>query len=724
MAEEQLNTSPTAPQAESSDEFDDTVKGPISGVDAVDFVNFASDPDVVADIKKTIFPQIKKARSNRNSKLSDDWDRYRDVYNQRRTISFYEGRSRLFLGAIRKAVDTLTRIAKDSMLADPYVSVETDVERWRDVGVHFIKYLLENQGQIRPKLSMFLRQLYQIGTSCMKFGWKTSYRNITYREKGELGLEIKKRKAYDHYGPTLDVIDMRHVYVWPEVATDYNGLQIVFEDSVTTIATLRRKVKEGWYEPETVDKVIQKRSSEIAQDNKSRSHAVKEGMVDGELEQGELDITEAWVRYRLPDDEGDSECLPWVWLTFAGEEVLRIQENPWWFQAPPYLFGAIFREHDYFYGHGLIEATEMWQYMLNDIVNQTMDCGTYALNPITIMDPAAVDDPDMYQIEPMAKWMIAPDAVSFERPPANMTQEGLGMVRFLLNIVQEATDATAIVQGTPREGMGPAAGTATGISQLMASSSAAIVDQVEELEAQVFTPLLKMVEIAAHQFMDEKMVIRLEGPDAAVITQRIIEPSDLILSTDVRWIASRRLREKLAKGQQYLNMLNIALGVDPQMTLQQGFMIDLKYLIKGAAISIGADDADKIIKDVTQGLPGIPAELEYELAISGRSVVASPLESVEDHVRKIQILMRLPLPQTEYAQIKLKELIASHYAVLNQVQAQMMAQQANGTPGGAQRGPVGGQMMGGGTPLRPQEQPQNAGPGDALKGLLSQIGGA
>jgi len=717
MAEDQLSD-PSGSKIEDTDE----PTGPISGVDSVEFTNFAIDADVVADIKKNIFPQIKKARTNRNSKLSDDWDRYRDVYNQRRTISFYEGRSRLFLGAIRKAVDTLTRIAKDSMLADPYVSVDTDVERWRDVGVHFIKYLLETQGKIRPKLSMFLRQLYQIGTSCMKFGWKTSYRTVTYREKGEMGLEIKKRKAYDHYGPTLDVIDMRHVYVWPEVATDYDGLQIVFEDSVTTINELRRKVKEGWYEPETVDKVIQRRSGEIAQENKSRSQSVKEGVIDTELEQSELDITEAWIRYKLPDNDDDNESLPWVWLTFAGEEILRVQENPWWFQTPPYLFGAIFREHDYFYGHGLIEATEMWQYMLNDIVNQTMDCGTYALNPITIMDPAAVDDPDMYQIEPMAKWMIAPDAVSFERPPANMTQEGLGMVRFLLNIVQESTDATAIVQGTPREGMGPAAGTATGVSQLLASSSAAIVDHVEELEPQVFTPLLKMVEISAHQFMDEKMVIRLEGPDAVVITQRIIEPQDLILSTDIRWIASRRLREKLAKGQQYLNMLNIALGVDPQLTLQQGFMIDLKYLIKGAAIAIGADDSDKIVKDVTQGLPGIPAELEYELAISGRSVVASPLESPEDHVRKIQILMALPIPQTEYAQMKLKELIASHYAVLNQLQAQMMAQQQGGVPGGAQRGPVGG--VGGGTPVRPQEQPQGGNPADALKGLLSQTGGA
>ncbi|MFA6082640.1 MAG: hypothetical protein WC773_04525 [Patescibacteria group bacterium] len=699
---------------------------PIQGVESVEYRNWIDDEDVVKKIKADILPLLKKARTNRNAKLTDDWDRYRDVYNLRRTVSFYDGRSKLFLGALRKAVDTLTRIAKDSMLADPYVSVETDVEKWRDTGVHFVKYLLENQAGLRLKMSMFLRQLYQIGTSCFRFGWKTSYRTVRYRSKGEGGnAEIKTRKAYDHYGPTLDVIDMRHVYVWPENAVDYDNLKLVFEDSVISVNDLRAKVKKGWYDTAVADKAIQARSTSIEQDNRARSQNTKEGVIQIELEQSELDITEAWVRFELPVVEGeeeddDSNCIPWVWITISGEEILRIQENPWWFGHPPYLFGAIFREHDYFYGHGLIEAGEMWQYMLNDTVNQTMDCGTYSLNPIAIMDPAAVDDPDMYQIEPMAKWLLPPDSVRFERPPGNMTQEGLGIVRFLLNIIQETSDATALMQGAPREGLGKATGTATGVSQLFASSSAAVVDQVEELEPQVFTPLLKMTEIAAHQFMDDKMVIRLEGPDAVVLTQRIIEPSDLVLSTDIRWIASRRLREKLAKGQQYLNMLNIALGVDPQITLQQGFVIDLKYLLKGAAIAIGADDADKIIKDVTQTLPGVPAELEYELVLSGRSVFASPLEPVESHMQKIQILMALPMPETEFAQIKLKELIASHMAVANQIQMQMMqaAQGGGGTPGGTARGPVGG------PPVRPQEQPIAENVGEAVKGIMSQIGGA
>jgi len=699
---------------------------PIAGIEPEQMENFASDEDVVKQIKDDVVPLIEKARENRDAKLSDDWERYRDVYSLRRTVTFYDGRSKLFLGALRDAVDTLTRIGKDSIMADPYLMVETDVARWQETGVHFVKYLLENQAGIRPKLSMFLRQLYQIGTSCFKFGWKKSVREVQYRTRSDVGgAEIQTRKMYNHYGPTLEVVNMDRVYVWPETATDLENLQIIFEDNVTTVKQLRQKVKDGWYDPLAVDRAIETRETSLAEDRKSREHASKEIGTRSELNAAELDITEVWVKFRLPGDEDSDEAdLPWVWVTIAGKEILRVQKNPWWFQFPPYLFGAIFREHDYFYGHGIIEAGEMWQYMLNDLVNQTMDCGTFSLNPIALMNPMEIDDPDMYQIEPGAKWLIDPKAVSFERPPAQMTQEGLTMVRFLMNIIQDSSKATALVQGTAREGMGPAASTATGVTQLSASANAAVVDQVEELESQVFTPLAHMAEISAHQFMDEGMVIRLEGPDAVVLTQRLIEPQDLVLSLDIRWQASRRLREKLARGQQYLNLLNMALGIDPQLTLQQGFRIDLKHIIKKAAMAIGADEADKIVQDVTQTLPGVPAEMEYELVIAGRTVIASPLEPPEMHMAKIDALMALPIPQTDYAKTKLMGLITSHYAAAQQAMAMQQSQQGGGVPGGADRGPVGGGPSPLSPPVRPQEQPQIGGDAEAAQGLFSQVGGA
>ncbi|MGH9969425.1 MAG: hypothetical protein ACREBG_16720, partial [Pyrinomonadaceae bacterium] len=332
---------------------------PIAGIEPEQMENFASDPDVVAQLKKSVLPKLERTRKNRDAKMGDDWERYRDVYNLRRSITFYDGRSKLFLGALRDAVDTLTRVAKDSILADPYLMVETDVPRWQETGVDFIKYLLEKQAGIRAKTSMFLRQLYQIGTSCFKFGWKKSVRSVKYRTRGDLGAEIKTRQMYDHYGPTLEVLDMTQIYVWPESAVDYESLTGVFEDNITTIEEVRKKVERGFYDPAAADKAIEAKEKSLAAQRNSGTQQQKEGIaLDEDSSSEEMDITELWVKFELPetdtetaDDAGD---YPWVWVTLLGKEIVRVQENPWWFQHPPYLFGAIFREHDNFYGHGLV----------------------------------------------------------------------------------------------------------------------------------------------------------------------------------------------------------------------------------------------------------------------------------------------------------------------------------------------------------------------------------
>jgi len=273
--------------------------------------------------------------------------------------------------------------------------------------------------------------------------------------------------------------------------------------------------------------------------------------------------------------------------------------------------------------------------------------------------------------------------------------------------------------------MGRAAGTATGVSTMTAAANSAVLDQVEELQPQVFTPLLKMTEIAAHQFMDANMIIRQMGPDGVLLTERVIEPQDLILSNDLRWIASQRLREKLSKSQQMLNLLNIGVGIPPEVQRAQGFKIKYKELFMAAANGIGADDAGKYVEDITVSLPGIPPELEEELTAAGRTVEAAAGESIEYHLAHIQAHMILPTPNSALAKMRKMELIHSHQARINELQqiqaAQAQEAMANpgATPGGANRGPVGGAM-----PIRPQEMPAGNTEGAASQGIMSQEGGS
>src|SRR3990167_3678571 len=186
-------------------------QGPIQGLPPEQLQNYVTDPLILSKIQLEILPQIKLARDNRQAKVEQDWLRYRDVYNLRRTVTYYEGRSKLFIPAVKKAVDVLTRIAKDAIFSDPYLGIETDIPRYRDVALDLMKWLLEDQAKLRDKMSMFLRQLYQIGTSCFKITWKEQKAQIKYREfdKDINQMVVKSRTEHEYHGPKIEVIDMR-----------------------------------------------------------------------------------------------------------------------------------------------------------------------------------------------------------------------------------------------------------------------------------------------------------------------------------------------------------------------------------------------------------------------------------------------------------------------------------------------------------------------------------
>src|SRR5688572_1184430 len=81
--------------------------------------NFVTDPKVMSQVSKLI-PMVQKTRSNRQE-VEGRWDRYRDIYALRKGQTYYSGRSQLFLGALRKSVDSTVRVAKDHLFSGEYI---------------------------------------------------------------------------------------------------------------------------------------------------------------------------------------------------------------------------------------------------------------------------------------------------------------------------------------------------------------------------------------------------------------------------------------------------------------------------------------------------------------------------------------------------------------------------------------------------------------------------
>ena len=180
-----------------------------------------------------------------------------------------------------------------------------------------------------------------------------------------------------------------------------------------------------------------------------------------------------------------------------------------------------------------------------------------------------------------------------------------------------------------------------------------------------------------------------------------------------------------------LNLLNIAIGIPPDLARQQGFEINYKDLLIDTATGIGVDHANKYVHDLTVSLPGIPPELERELTNAGRKVEAPSGMPMEFYMARIQAHMTMPMPDSPLAKMRMMELVHSYQAKMEQAQQMQMMQLQQATqagasgaggvqavPGGANRGPVGGSPA-----VRPQEQPNGASEGEAGAGLMSLLGG-
>jgi hypothetical protein len=188
-----------------------------------------------------------------------------------------------------------------------------------------------------------------------------------------------------------------------------------------------------------------------------------------------------------------------------------------------------------------------------------------------------------------------------------------------------------------------------------------------------------------------------------VLTDRQISPQDLVLSADIRWIASSRVKERTTQAQQLINFLNILGGVDPNLLAADGTRVKFGKIIKLVA-SVGLDlpEVEDLVEDVTQTLPDTSPELEHALMAAGRTVVASPVSTPEIHRFHIEShFALLQMTPNELLRMKLQEHISSHFAA---AQPPPSPQQGGGDPSKAGQG-AGGMA-------------------DLMRGMMSQVGGA
>lgn len=164
-----------------------------------------------------------------------------------------------------------------------------------------------------------------------------------------------------------------------------------------------------------------------------------------------------------------------------------------------------------FYGKGEVEINIDQQEYLNDIINQSLDNMTYALNNMWRIDPAFADMADQVESIPGGVYALPDGALTpLDKPAQNFQvyQER----NAIKESIREATGIDSVVKGVG-QGRGNADVTATEVNQQIQSAQTGFSMKLTMLENEGFKYLSYIWLKMAQRYMTQDSVVRIVGKE-------------------------------------------------------------------------------------------------------------------------------------------------------------------------------------------------------------------
>jgi hypothetical protein len=647
------------------------------------------------------------------SGLEDKWRRNDELYNNIPVDKNYEGAANLFVPETRSACLTLIDFADEVLFAtNPFFRLKGvggygDSERGK-INSQIIQLQFE-KARIRAKFRQFLENSVKYGFGIVKipYKYKEKYIVADLKERNRLNKmvrnllrfkddsasiqeeEITKKRIALYDNIDFEVKDPFKMY-WDYYAKWEDQRCIIEKITDVTNHHLKLKEKEGIYF--NIDKVIDDQGtgtqdSKTEIDGKYPHYSELTGLSGNfNISNSNHELLEVWCNFDIDGDGVEEECL----IVIAdGKHVIRLEVNQFDIQEKPYLHNAWNFLEGTSLGIGVPQLTERSQIALNDFTNQIMDNITQILNSMKIVDDLA-DIPD-WQLKSRANGIIKSktgvNAVK-ELPIQKTANEGFKAVAMTKEDIRQVSGATVSLQGLPAR----YETTATEIQTQTNSSSRGIFAKLRDIEDNIIKEMLRRLYSYNLQYMSKEDIIMILGEKAAktiFTTENNNLSTKEILFEDYDFIplGVTQIENKVIKGQQILNFLNIALGLPPGI-------VDIPKVVEKLWKYIGDDD-NVLLPQPTDEL--ITPNDENILMSQGEHVHAKP---IENHALHIQEHQRLEVP-IELEPLR-QEHIQEHMSILS-IQQQQQPQ--------------------GQSPVAPQEQPRLS-PEDITEGTISRDLGA
>lgn len=575
-------------------------------------VNYAEREFLRERVKKELIPTCAAIRDRRQP-LEDAWASYHKTWTMEHEEQGYTGRSNIYLPAANKVVETIvSQLVAAAFPGDEFFSVEAEKSAWQKMAgdVRALEMQRVRSAKMRANAEAFYRQLVIKGNSPAHVHWVSKKKGGKLRKKSfdsamDLLTQGPEKHEYTLFeGPMFSPIPAEDFYMWPENVTSPDDCSIAFRCASTTRAELLYAAKKfNRYLLEEVESLSESDRDDRKMQN-DQARMLSQGYLSGETELGEIgrvDVVHCFLEMDVDAQTYTEEAEPicvCVTFTWSGH-VLRIVEADTICPGRPHPFvlgrmGTIVGRLN---GSGVIERVHPLQILLNDQMNQAMDCATYALNPIVLSNPDAVIGvlPD---IEPGAQWLVhdVNQAVKFDRPPTDLIQAGSMLLTQTMSWMQDFAGAPPVLQGgaTP----GRAFKTATGIGTAQQNATLPLQQMVRLTETDVWEPTLQMFWRLDQRYATDEVL--LEAGGTTLSDPRYFKPGDIYGDFKFRWLASTQAANQQVVAQQIQSIIQLLANPGIAQSLAQGptpKRVDLAPLIDRYIRAMGLRDTERVLVD-------------------------------------------------------------------------------------------------------------------------------
>lgn len=528
--------------------------------------NFKTNKEVTDWVRDNVISIMPQIRADYQT-IHAEWQRIDNMISmEMEEDAKYKGETQVYLPTFVKALETrVAHISKASFPSDSYMDAialkrETDQESaHREATKAWMKRQIETNAKLRSNLKPFARNVCAYGVGMLKVWWEDSL--------------VKQKKRHKSANPKLDAmltsntkrcgkakiktVNNYALYAHPLTVDSLDQCTLVFEDIQISKQFVETMIKLGYWNREDItmasnaNDTEDKRQMSLIKFTETSQTAVTGGL-GGELG-AYVEMSECWFNMHLPNaffskDEIESgENLEPVAMKaiICGGNIVDIQYNPFNHGKHPYLMKKLMDIPDVLITPGYGKMVMTSQYLVNDLVNQVNDNGIYGLNPVVMRDLSKLAEHSLKQtVHPGAVFDTNDKgAIEFDRPPIEQIQAGTALLQVAISQVNDPI-SPPILQGSGSGG-GGAANTATGAQLLQSNTKVDIQDFNEDMEQQVFVPLMEMIQALGQQFETAEMFLAITGQQKAVFT-----PDMLAVEVSWQWVASSQTINQQIRGQQ------------------------------------------------------------------------------------------------------------------------------------------------------------------------------